>query len=667
MSTRFDDFALGEAVLDGIREAGFDVPTDVQARTLTETLRGRDVTVQSQTGTGKTAAFLITIYHLLATDERFHGKRALIVAPTRELAVQIEQEAQLLGKNLPYRVGCFYGGVGYGKQEQHLKEGVELIVGTPGRLLDFNRSGKLDFRDVGICVIDEADRLFDMGFYPDLQRIMRRMVPREERLTMLFSATLSTRVLNISWEHMNDPVDIEIEPEQVTVDEVEQELYHVARTEKLKLLLGLIERYQPANALIFVNTKSMAEELAKRLSINGYAAHFMMGDLPQKKRLQIIDRLKAGTTRFLVATDVAARGLHVDDLELVVNYDLPEDPESYVHRIGRTARAGRTGRAVSLACERYVYGLEPIEKLIGMKIPSGVASEELIAEDKSEGMSVRALGLTELGPQRASRSDKGRGNRGRAEGGPGRKRAERRPSSGARQSAPSGGKRRPEPRPERSGHGRRREEEAVPSVQSNEGPSKDASMEERLAYYRRKYGEEFAVVGGSGGEAGESATESSPASKGAKEAGQPLRRGAAESEAERRGSRARSSGRSRRGGRRRRAQTSGPTGGEARTHEPARARDGEVPHRSDADEAPRVEKQPRRSKRGKPGDTGENRYQEERHERAGASGARGRRGSSKPSRGAVAGVSSSTERTPGEREGRKGILRKLIGVFRGSE
>jgi ATP-dependent RNA helicase RhlB len=475
----FTELNLHPDLMAGIRDAGFTECTQVQADTFGHSLAGRDVFVQSQTGTGKTAVFLVTIYHHLLRPDCPFPRRALIIAPTRELAVQIETEARLLGGHLPFESVVVFGGVGYGPQEEALGRKVELVIGTPGRLLDFARGNRrIDFRDFGFFVIDEADRLFDMGFLPDLRRILRGMRPPKERLTMLFSATLSTSVAHLAWEHMNDPAEILVEPDQVTVETVVQELYHVSGSEKLRLLLGLLARENPANALIFTNTKQAAVEVAERLRHNGYRVEFIMGDLTQKKRLKIIDDIKSGHLRYLVATDVAARGLHINDLELVVNYDLPENPEGYVHRIGRTARAGKQGKAVSLACERFVYGLEAIEKFIGFKIPVNPVTDDLIAEDSIRGL--RLGGLL-------------RGGRGR-EGSRDRGRRERRPGRDAR----------PERRPARGGSGVAVAEPAVrppaaaapapaPGPTPAPAPDRNADVEARLEYYRRKYGENFTI------------------------------------------------------------------------------------------------------------------------------------------------------------------------------
>ena len=385
---KFEEFNLHEDIMRGITDAGFTEAMPAQERTFQAVLSGKDVTVQSQTGTGKTAAFLISIYQLFMTNT-VENKKALIVVPTRELAVQIEEEAALLGANLPYKTVSIYGGVGYKEQLDKLKAGADLIVGTPGRLLDLEKSNNINYKEFGILVIDEADRLFDMGFLPDLKKMLRRLPDREFRRTMLFSATLNTRVLNLAWDQMNEYEEIKIEPEKMTVEEISQELYHVAGHEKFKLLLGILKKQNFENVIIFCNTKHMVVEVAKRLEINGYKTKFLMGDLPQKKRLSVINNMKAGELDVLVATDVAARGLHVDDLSMVVNYDLPEDYENYVHRIGRTARAGKSGRAVSLACEKYVYYLPAIESYIGDKISVMIADEELYLDDASAGMRIK--------------------------------------------------------------------------------------------------------------------------------------------------------------------------------------------------------------------------------------------------------------------------------------
>jgi ATP-dependent RNA helicase RhlB len=387
---KFSELKLHDKLMQGISDAGFEDMMPVQEQTLEHTLKGRDVEVQSQTGTGKTAAFLVTIFqHFLDEKSPIKQNKALIIAPTRELAVQIEKDAKILGKHLDYTIGCFYGGVGYHQQERLIEQDVDVIIGTPGRLLDFSGQKKLDFRKIGFLVIDEADRLLDMGFLPDIRRIMRRMEGRTERQIMLFSATLDVDTRSIGREFMKDAATIEITPEKVTVDEITQVIYHVAEKEKMSLMLGILKKELPGNALIFTNMKHTAAQVAKHLEYNGYKCQYLSGDLPQSKRLRVINNFKSGKLSYLVATDVAARGLHIEDLEMIINYDLPGDCENYVHRIGRTARAGKSGKAVSLACEHYVYNLEAIESFLGMKIPVGIAEDDLYHEDKGAGIDFR--------------------------------------------------------------------------------------------------------------------------------------------------------------------------------------------------------------------------------------------------------------------------------------
>ena len=369
---KFTELGLQEATLAGINQAGFQECTNVQSMVLPISLTGKDVMVQSKTGSGKTAIFVLTIIekYVKALSAGLALPVALIVAPTRELAVQIEKDAKLLSSQIPgFKVGCFYGGVGYAHQGSELSSGLSLYVGTPGRLIDFASSGKIDFRQFTTVVLDEADRMFDMGFYPDIQRIFSMMLEPNERQTMLLSATLSTKVRNLAWTYMNNPEEIESQPEEITVKKITQELFHVTKSEKFGILLRLLKHINPGSCLIFCNTKGRTVEVSKRLIANGYKCAYLMGDMPQSERLKTLDKMKAGQLRFLVATDVAARGLQIDDLELVVNYDIPEDFESYVHRIGRTARAGKSGKAITLACEDYIYGLEAIENYIQMKIP----------------------------------------------------------------------------------------------------------------------------------------------------------------------------------------------------------------------------------------------------------------------------------------------------------
>ncbi len=408
---KFDDYAFSAEIKSGIQKSKFTDCTPVQEKTFDFVLEGRDVYAQSQTGTGKTAAFLISIFHLLQTEKHLNSK-ALIVVPTRELAVQIKEEADILSQDLNYTIGCFYGGTGYKPQEALLEKGVDIVIATPGRLLDFAKQGKIKFKEFSILVVDEADRLFDMGFVDDIRKIFNATKNVENKTTLLFSATMNPNVGNISWEYMNNPGEIFIEAEQLTVEAISQELYHVGKDEKMSVLLGLLNRENPGSAIIFTNTKHMAHEISKRLDHNGYKNEYLMGDLPQKKRLSIVNDVKDGKVKFLVATDVAARGLHVDDLSLVINYDLPLDTENYVHRIGRTARAGKDGKAITLACENYVYSLSGIEDYIDSKIPVFPTTDDLFVEDTSAHLRFN-LNEHKNRTRENNRDNRNRDNRGR--------------------------------------------------------------------------------------------------------------------------------------------------------------------------------------------------------------------------------------------------------------
>jgi len=371
----FSDLPLPHAVRAGIAACGFVRATPVQARTLPLLLAGKDVAAQAQTGTGKTAAYLLSILTRLVevpspANRKPGAPRALIVAPTRELAVQIEHDALLLAQFVRPRIVTVYGGLDYAKQRSLLRDGCDLLIGTPGRLLDYEGQGATSFGSVECLVIDECDRLFDLGFLPDLRRILRRCPPPRRRHSMMFSATLSWRVMELAWEHMNEAERVEIASERVTADRVVQSLYHVGNSEKLSLLVGILQQEGEATrTMLFVNTKRFAERLVDRLERHGFRCGAISGDIPQARRLKILADFKSGKLPILVATDVASRGLHIDGVTHVITVDLPMDPEDYVHRIGRTARAGHSGRAISLACENYVQSLSSIEKLIGMKIP----------------------------------------------------------------------------------------------------------------------------------------------------------------------------------------------------------------------------------------------------------------------------------------------------------
>ena len=377
-------FDLHPNLLSGLHGAGFTRCTPIQALTLPEALAGRDVAGQAQTGTGKTGAFLITIIQRLLTRPAFAERgptdpRALIIAPTRELAIQIEKDFRSLGRDSGLTSALIYGGVDYDKQRQQLRDGVDIVIATPGRLLDYFKQHVFSFSAVEIMVIDEADRMFDLGFIKDVRYILRRLPPRDRRQCLLFSATLSHRVLELAYEHMNEAQKLTVETEHITADRVRQVVYFPASEEKLPLLIGLLSRIQDMRCMVFVNMKVAAEKVARRLERQGFAVGMLSGDVPQKKRQSLLGKFQRGEIEVLIATDVAARGLHVPDVSHVFNYDLPQDAEDYVHRIGRTARLGAEGDAISFACDMYAQGLPDIEEFIGQKIPVARVEPELLA------------------------------------------------------------------------------------------------------------------------------------------------------------------------------------------------------------------------------------------------------------------------------------------------
>ena len=345
----------------------------IQANTLPIALQPSDVAGQAQTGTGKTAAFLIAAYQRLMTSEVDTGKtrqpRVFALAPTRELAVQIANDAEMLGKHTGLKIGLAYGGTDYDKQRKILQDGVDLLIGTPGRIIDYYKQGVFKLDHVQVAILDEADRMFDLGFIKDIRYLLRRLPAPDKRLNMLFSATLSQRVMELAYEHMNEPELIRIEPDKVTADRVRQAIFYPANEDKMPLLIGLVREIGEVRIMIFVNMKREAEKVRDYLAANGIQAAAISGDVPQKKRLRMLMQFQNGELPVLIGTDVASRGLHIPDVEYVINYDLPQDAEDYVHRIGRTARAGASGNALSMACETYAVSLPDIESYIGHKIP----------------------------------------------------------------------------------------------------------------------------------------------------------------------------------------------------------------------------------------------------------------------------------------------------------
>ena len=417
-SVRFTDLGLAQPLLQGIEEAGFSFCTPIQAQTLPLALKGQDIAGQAQTGTGKTAAFLLATFHYLLTHapenaRRPNQPRALILAPTRELAIQIHKDAEELGRHVGMRLGLVYGGTGYDSQRKMLEEGVDVLIGTPGRIIDYFKQHVFDLKAAQVMVLDEADRMFDLGFIKDIRFLLRRMPEPGDRLNLLFSATLSHRVLELAYEHMNSPELVQIEPDKVTANKVTQALYHTANEEKLPLLLGLLKHMDPHRTIIFVNTKRVADRLWAALEGNGYKTAVLSGDVPQSKRQRLLLEFQAGELPILVATDVAARGLHIPEVSHVFNYDLPQDREDYVHRIGRTARLGASGDAISFACEQYVFSLPEIEDYIGQKIPVSAVSEDLLLKPLP---SVKL----EPRPSRPHQGDKRGGGRRSSGGGGGR-------------------------------------------------------------------------------------------------------------------------------------------------------------------------------------------------------------------------------------------------------
>ena len=450
----FSSFDLHPALLAGLEGAGFTRCTPIQALTLPIALAGRDVAGQAQTGTGKTLAFLVATLNRLLTrpalaDRRPEDPRALILAPTRELAIQIHKDALKFGADLGLKYALVYGGVDYDKQRAQLQAGADIIIATPGRLIDYVKQHKVvSLHACEVCVLDEADRMFDLGFIKDIRFLLRRMPARTERQTLLFSATLSHRVLELAYEHMNDPEKLVVETETVTAARVRQKVFFPADEEKIPLLLGLLSRSEGARTMVFVNTKAFVERVARALEKAGYRVGVLSGDVPQKKRESLLNKFQKGQLEILVATDVAARGLHIEGVSHVYNFDLPFDAEDYVHRIGRTARLGAEGDAISFACERYAMSLPDIEAYIEQRIPVEPVTPELLVAlpraprpqavgEAEDGESIREI-FREAREQRAADEERRGGNKRRRGGKGGERREGGRREGGERPRAAQG-------------------------------------------------------------------------------------------------------------------------------------------------------------------------------------------------------------------------------------
>jgi ATP-dependent RNA helicase RhlB len=408
--TRFHDIDLPDDIMHAIDDLEFKYCTPIQAEILPLPLEGKDMDGKAQTGTGNTAAFLLGIFTQFFRKGKGRPElgrpRALILAPTRELAMQIRDDAEKLGKYTPCRTAAVYGGIDYDKQRRIFDEPVDIVVATPGRLIDFVQQNVINLQDVQTLVIDEADRMLDMGFIPDVRRIIYKTAPKEPRQTLLFRATLDDEVMRLAAAWMVDPGKIEIEPDHTATELVDQRVYLVTDKEKFPLLYNILKKeVHSSSALIFTNRRDQAERLADALYRYGLDCEMLSGAVAQNKRQRIIADFKEGRCKLVVATDVAGRGIHVDDITHVVNFNIPERPDDYVHRIGRTGRAGKKGISVTFACERESFELPAIEELLG---------EHLTCYHPEDGM----LDLPDPVRKPRPRKPSGPPNRGGSRGGP---------------------------------------------------------------------------------------------------------------------------------------------------------------------------------------------------------------------------------------------------------
>ncbi|MEM7082218.1 MAG: DEAD/DEAH box helicase [Pseudomonadota bacterium] len=433
--TAFSTLDLHPNVLKGVESAGFEFCTPIQAGALPVALAGGDVAGQAQTGTGKSAAFLLAMLNRLTTtspddNRRPNDPRAIILAPTRELAIQIYNDAVVLNEGCDYKLCLAFGGTDYEKQRVAIENGCDVLIGTPGRLIDYFKQKVFGLKHISVVILDEADRMFDLGFIKDIRYVLRRLPEPQARLNLMFSATLSQRVLELAYEHMNDPKLIRIEAESVAADRIRQVIYYPANDEKLRLLVGILRKTDPSRTMVFVNTKRAAELVQATLIANDFSALAISGDVPQKKRMSMLKKFQSGELQILVGTDVASRGLHIDNVSHVFNYDLPQDPEDYVHRIGRTARAGSYGDAISFGCENYAQGLPDIEKYVGYRLPMEPVEQALLADITIPTLKRRRPPPRRGGPRKGGRpspSQKASGNEGQASKKPKRRRRRRKP------------------------------------------------------------------------------------------------------------------------------------------------------------------------------------------------------------------------------------------------
>jgi len=395
---QFNELNLPDPLQQAIHDLGFTELTDVQQVALPITLAGKDVAGQGRTGTGKTATFLITVINRLLTcppkkGRTQHHPRALIIAPTRELVIQISEDAKKLAKHTELKLHTVYGGVDYEKQLKAFEQGVDILIGTPGRLIDYLKKRAYSLSKAEMLVIDEADRMFDLGFIKDLRFMLRRLPKYNERQSLMFSATLSHRVLELAYEHMNSPEKIRAEEGDITASGIEESLYHTGMDDKFPLLVHLLRESHVERGMIFINEKRTGERVARNLARYGFKVGILSGDVRQNKRVRILEDFTKGKLQLLVATDVASRGLHIDGVTHIFNYDLPEDAENYVHRIGRTARAGASGVAVSFSCERFCFGLPDIENYISRAIPLKSINPSMLEIGKPAQPEATAEGL----------------------------------------------------------------------------------------------------------------------------------------------------------------------------------------------------------------------------------------------------------------------------------